>query len=103
MPIQEKCAGVLEVTIAEIGAMFVQMGVLIQSVLFEGVSTKEGLLALIPETLDSNLRSLIVKVIAGNLSTWRDLSSNNECKLLPIALLHFIPESMYLTIFAKAS
>ena len=31
--------------------------------------------------LDGNLQKLVVSVVASNLATWRDLSSNNELSL----------------------
>ena len=61
--------------------LFAAIGALVRRVLFEGVASKDALLALLPARLDEKLKGLIVSVIGGNLATWREQNDNSQLSL----------------------
>eukprot|EP00051_Salpingoeca_urceolata_P027678 m.482735 g.482735 ORF g.482735 m.482735 type:complete len:192 (-) comp22649_c0_seq1:92-667(-) len=54
---------------------------LINTILFESITTKEGLLRTLPESLPQKLKSLIVGVVASNLASWRDRTLSSQLSL----------------------
>lgn len=79
--VQEKCAEMMELPVEEVGELLAQISHLIQTVLFESITTKEGLLEQIPEGISEKLRKLVVGVVAQNLQKWREQSAGNELSL----------------------
>eukprot|EP00038_Savillea_parva_P009071 m.181042 g.181042 ORF g.181042 m.181042 type:complete len:196 (-) comp15156_c0_seq1:44-631(-) len=81
LSVQEKCAEMMELPREEVGELFGEISSLIQTVLFESVSTKEGLVGLIPAGTPEKLTKLVVGVVSQNLQTWREQSAGNELSL----------------------
>eukprot|EP00035_Acanthoeca_spectabilis_P022158 m.442309 g.442309 ORF g.442309 m.442309 type:complete len:194 (-) comp18785_c0_seq1:217-798(-) len=81
LTVQEKCAEMMELPRPEVGELFEEIQKLIQTVLFESVSTKEGLVGLIPEGTPEKLTKLVVGVVSQNLQKWREQSAGNELSL----------------------
>mmetsp|Transcript_3114 Transcript_3114/g.7487 ORF Transcript_3114/g.7487 Transcript_3114/m.7487 type:complete len:196 (+) Transcript_3114:294-881(+) len=81
LAVQGKCAEMMELPVPDVGELLGQISELIQSVLFESISTKEGLLGLIPDGTPEKLKKLVVTVVSQNLQAWREQSAGNELSL----------------------
>jgi len=79
--INAKCAEAMDITVEQSMQMFSSIGALIKKVVFNSVSSKEELLAIIPVILHDKLKKLIASVFGANLKTWRAQAANSQLSL----------------------
>eukprot|EP00041_Stephanoeca_diplocostata_P023941 m.597691 g.597691 ORF g.597691 m.597691 type:complete len:193 (-) comp22417_c0_seq4:3284-3862(-) len=77
----KKCAEVMELEDSDVAEVFVAISDIIKTTLFENVSTKEGIVKLLPAGLEERLQALVVSVVSKNLKQWRLQSASNELSL----------------------
>lgn len=79
--IQKKCGEAMEISEEEAASVFQAIGSLIKTVLFESITTKEGILAVLPDSLDDKLKKLVISAVASNLASWKSQTATGQLSL----------------------